>query len=282
VQYPGLGPDGRRNPNSRGGLVTQLMIRFVVASMALGVLAGGLAIPVAAAMGGGVKAGASLLSGSPEQIDPDLPQTTVMTAADGSRIASFYTENRTEVPLAKVSPWMQQAVIAIEDSRFYEHGAVDARGVLRAWVNNQAGGPTQGASTITQQYVKNANLEQATIAGDEAAARAAVADTVERKLSDIKQAAALERTLTKQQILERYLNIVFFDDQTYGVEAAAKRYFGVSAAKLSIAQAATLAGMVQNPDEQNPEEHPEVARARRDVVLGAMLAQNMITQAQHD
>lgn len=259
----------------------QLMIWFVVASVILGVLGGGLAIPVAAAVGGGVDAGADLLTGSVNAIDPKLPQTSVMTAADGSTIASFYTENRTEVPLAKISPWLPEAVVAIEDARFYEHGAIDARGILRALVNNEAGGRTQGASTITQQLVKNANLEQATLAGNKAAARAAVADTVERKLQDIQQAAELEKTLTKQQILERYLNIVFFDDQTYGAEAAAKRYFGVSAAKLSLAQAATLAGMVQNPTALNPKDHPKAAKERRDIVLGTMLAQKIITPAQY-
>jgi membrane peptidoglycan carboxypeptidase len=257
------------------------MTAFVATSAILGVLAGGLAIPVAAAVGGGVEAGAALLTPAPEVIDPVLPQTSVMTAADGSTIASFYSENRTEVPLTKISPWLQRAVVAIEDSRFYEHGAVDARGVLRALVNNQAGGSTQGASTITQQYVKNANLEKAVAQGDEAAARAAVADTVERKLQDVKQAVAVEHTLTKPEILQRYLNIVFFDDQTYGAEAAARRYFGVPAKKLSIAQAATLAGMVQNPTVLNPKDHPKAAKARRDVVLGAMRDQKMITPAQY-
>jgi membrane peptidoglycan carboxypeptidase len=282
VQFPGVAPVQRRgNLGGRFGQVSQLLVWFVVASMILGVLVGGLTIPVAAAVGGGVSAGSELLSGAPAPTDPKLPQTSVMTAADGTRIASFYTENRTAVPLARISPWLRQAVVAIEDARFYEHGAVDARGVLRALVNNQAGGSTQGASTITQQYVKNVNLEKATAAGDKAAARAAVADTVERKLQDVQQAAALEKRLTKHQILERYLNIVYFGDQTYGAEAAAKRYFGVPAAKLSIAQAATLAGMVQNPGTHDPEDQPKAARARRNLVLAAMLNQKMITQAQH-
>jgi membrane peptidoglycan carboxypeptidase len=271
-----------RDETGRRSSVSQLLTWFVISAAMLGVLIGGLAIPVAAAVGGGVGAGAALLKGPAAPVDPDLPQTSVMTAADGSVIARFYVENRTPVPLAKISPWLQSALVAIEDARFYEHGAVDARGVLRALVNNETGGQTQGASTITQQYIKNANLEAATVAGNKAAAAAAVADTVERKVRDVKQAAALERTLTKQQILERYLNIVFFDDQTYGVEAAAKRYFGVSAAKLTLPQAATLAGMVQNPSANNPKDHPAVARARRDVVLRSMLEQKMITQSQYD
>ena len=270
----------------RYGSVSQLMIWFVISSVVLGLLVGGLTIPVAAAVSGGVDTGADLvadssLTASSTLMNPDLPQTSVMTAADGSVIAHFYTENRTAVRLAQISPWLPKAVVAVEDYRFYEHGAIDARGLLRALVNNETGGRTQGASTITQQYVKNANLELATAAGDTAAADAAVADTVERKLQDIKQSAALERVLTKQQILERYLNIVYFDDQTYGAEAAAKRYFGGPAAKLSLAQAATLAGMVQNPTANNPKDHPKVARARRDVVLGAMLKQKVITPAQY-
>ena len=280
---PSPGPSYRssRARAYSGRLVTQLLTRFVLASMVLGLLGGGLAIPIAAAVSGGVDAGADLLAGAADPVDPELPQTSVLTAADGSVIANFYTENRTEVPLTKISPWLPKAVVAIEDSRFYEHGAVDARGVLRALVNNQAGGATQGASTITQQYVKNANLEQATAAGDKTAAQAAVADTVERKLQDIKQAAALEQSLSKPEILTRYLNIVFFDDQTYGVEAAANRYFGVTAAELSIPQAATLAGMVQNPTALNPKDHPKAARARRNIVLGTMFQQKMITQAQY-
>ncbi len=281
MRFSGGSGGQRGGLRARFGSAPQLMIWFVVASMILGVLAGGLAIPVAAAVGGGVSVGADLLDGSAKVADPKLPQTSVILAADGSTIASFYVENRTEVPLARISPWLQKAVVAVEDARFYEHGGVDARGVLRALVNNQTGGSTQGASTITQQYVKNVNLEKATAAGDKAAARAAVANTMERKIRDVKQAAALEQRLTKQQILERYLNIVFFDDQTYGAEAAAKRYFGVPAAKLNIVQAATLAGMAQNAATYNPKEHPKAARARRDIVLDAMLDQEMITPAEH-
>jgi membrane peptidoglycan carboxypeptidase len=258
------------------------MAAFLIASLVAGVLVGGLALPVTAALGTGVNAGAKLVSASSDLVDPVLQQTTTMTAADGSAIATFYDENRTEIPLSEISTRLQQAVIAVEDSRFYEHGAVDARGVLRALVNNETGGSTQGASTITQQYVKNALLEEATTAGNEAAAKAAVADTLKRKLLDIRMSAALEKRLTKQQILERYLNIVYFGDQTYGAQAASQRYFDVPASKLSIAQAATLAGMVQNANVYNPSDHPQAAKDRRDVVLRLMYAQKMITQAQYE
>jgi membrane peptidoglycan carboxypeptidase len=255
---------------------------FLVASVVFGVLVGGLGIPVAAAVGGGLDTGKDLLAGSPSQVlDPVLAQTSVMTASDGSPIASFYAENRVEVPLSKISPRLQEAVVAVEDSRFYRHGALDPRGVLRAIVNNETGGRTQGASTITQQYVKNALLEQASAAGDKAAEQAAVADTIQRKLQDIRLAAVLEKTLTKQQILERYLNIVYFGDQTYGAQAAAERYFSVPASRLSLAQAATLAGMVQDPTAYDPKDHRKASQARRNIVLRDMLAQKTITQAQY-
>jgi membrane peptidoglycan carboxypeptidase len=270
--------ENRRRPGS----VWQLLGAFLVASLVAGVLAGGLTLPAAAVLGTGVNAGSKLVSASADLADPALEQTTVMTAADGSTVATFYNENRTPVPLTGISPRMQQAVIAVEDSRFYEHGAVDARGVLRALVNNETGGDTQGASTITQQYVKNALLEQATYAGNKAAIEASTADTIERKLRDIRIAAGLEKRLSKQQILERYLNIVYFGDQTYGVEAAAQRYFGTTAADLSIAQAATLAGMVQNANRFNPADHPKAAKQRRDVVLRLMFQQRIITQSQYE
>ena len=258
------------------------MSMFVSVSVISGIVAGSLALPVAGAVGGGINTGAALLNGLPSDLlDPVLDQTSVMTAADGSTIAYFYDENRVEEPLSKISPWLQRGIVAVEDSRFYSHGAVDARGLLRAIVNNETGGQTQGASTITQQYVKNAQVEQAMATGNKTAAQAAVADTVQRKLIDIRLAASLEKTLTKQQILDRYLNIVYFGDQTYGAQAAAERYFGVSAAKLTIAQAATLAGMVQNPTGYNPRLHRKAAQRRRDVVLGDLFAQKMITQDQY-
>ena len=263
--------------------VTSLLTMFVVTSVIMGVLVSGLVIPFAAGVGQGVHTSTTLLTQTTtDLIDPVLEQTSVMKAADGSVIAYFYNENRTSVPLTQISPFMQKAIIAIEDERFYTHGAVDPRGLIRAVVNNESGGAKQGASTITQQYVKNAELERAVAAGDKDAAKAAVADTIQRKISDIRSSAALEQRLSKQDILTRYLNIVFFDDNTYGVQAAARRYFNVSAARLTLPQAATLAGMAQNAIANNPTKHPETSTARRNLVLQNMLRLKMITQVEYD
>jgi membrane peptidoglycan carboxypeptidase len=258
------------------------MSMFLVTSVVAGVLVGGLVLPVAAIVSGGVNTSASVLAETTNQtLDPLLPQTSVLKAADGSVITHFFVQNRTVVPITKISTRMQQSIVAIEDARFYTHGAIDPKGLVRALVNNSAGGDTQGASTITQQLVKNAEVVQASVDGDEAAAKAAIADTVERKVTDIRLAATLEKTLTKPEILARYLNIVYFGDQTYGVEAAAQRYFGVSAAKLNIVQAATLAGMVQSPAAFDPVQHPDATKGRRDQVLKDMMTQKMITPEQY-
>ena len=212
---------------------------------------------------------------------PTLSQTSTLVAADGTRIASFYAENRTVVPLAKMSPWARKAIVAIEDARFYDHGAVDPRGVVRAAVNDLTGGDTQGASTLTQQYVKNLLVEQAVASGDSAALQAATAPTLSRKVREVRLALGLEQQLTKDEILAGYLNVVYFGQNSYGLEAAALRYFRVHAASLTLPQAALLAGMVQEPVNDDPLKHPAAAKARRNVVLTAMLDEKMITKAQY-
>jgi len=212
---------------------------------------------------------------------PALFQTSTMLAADGTRIASFYSENRTVVRLSQMSPRVRQAIVAIEDARFYDHGAIDPRGLLRAAVNDVTGGGTQGASTLTQQYVKNLLLQQAQASGDAGAVEAATAPTIARKLREVRLAIGLEQQLTKDEILAGYLNIVYFGEDAYGIEAASERYFGVHASRLTLPQAALLAGIVQEPVADDPSAHPTAAKARRDVVLKAMHDENMITAAEY-
>jgi len=177
---------------------------------------------------------------------------------------------------------MLRAIVAIEDSRFYEHGGVDPKGLMRAAAANYAnGGVVQGASTLTQQYVKNVLVETANVKGDRAGIRDATARTKQRKLQEIKLAISLEKKYPKSEILNRYLNIAYFGDQVYGVEAASRYYFGIPAAKLSLPQAAMLAGLVQSPAVWSPK-RPEKARQRRDVVLRRMYDLKVITKEQHD
>lgn len=259
-----------------------LLLIFVVVSVLSGGLASGLAIPVITGSGAVVDSGVHYFDSLPSELqEAPLMQTSTMVASNGQPLAYFYDENRVEVPLSEVTSVMQQAIVAIEDSRFYLHGGIDPRGVARAVANNEAGRSVQGASTLTQQYVKNVLLEQAVATGDRAGARNAVVKNNARKLREMRLAIALEKRLTKQQILERYLNIANFGEQAYGVQAASLQYFGVPASRLDLSQSAMLAGVLQEPSTYNPRLHPAAARARRDVVLARMQQLGMITPAQY-
>jgi membrane peptidoglycan carboxypeptidase len=261
-----------------------LLATFVAASLVTGALAAGLFIPAVGATGVVTRSGVDYFNNLPADLStPPLAEQSTMYAADGRTvIARFFDENRVNVPLAKIAPVMRQAIIAIEDSRFYQHGGVDAKGVVRAALNNSMNGEVQGASTLTQQYVKNYNVEKALAAGDPAAAKSAVSQSYSRKLQEIRTSVALEKKLSKDEILEGYLNIALFGNNTWGVEAAASYYFDTSATKLTLVQAATLAGLVQSPTTYNPFEHPDRALARRNDVLGRMLTLKMIDQKQYD
>lgn len=266
----------------RTRFLTSLMVELLVIGVTLGVLAAGLMVPVVAGAGAGAKEAGSLFDALPTTMSASsLPQTSVMLAADGTPLAQFYTENRVQVPIAQITPLLQNAVVAVEDARFFQHGAVDPKGLLRAVANDVTGGRVEGASTLTQQYVKNALLEQGVAAHDAKAVQAATARTATRKLLELRLAVAVEARLTKDQILERYLNIVYFDQQTYGAQAASLRYFGVSASQLTLPQAALLGGMVQDPSADDPIVHPVAAQKRRNIVLTDMRSQKMITPAQY-
>ena len=199
--------------------------------------------------------------------DQPSAQTTRLLASNGDLIAYFYEENRQDIPLAKISPLMQDAILSIEDARFYEHGALDLKGTLRALVNNASEGQTQGGSSITQQLVKLTLVSQATTKKQRLAA---IKKSTARKIRELKLAIEYEETHTKKEILERYLNLAYFGDSAYGISAASYHYFSVSPAKLNVRQAATLAGLVKNPVEFDPRVYPEKALARRNTVLAVM------------
>jgi membrane peptidoglycan carboxypeptidase len=268
------------------GAIRRRPLRLLAAMLAVSCLAGvigsALLIPVAAATSQAVNLGDAVFDTLPAT-PPNgaVPTTSELLAADGSPIAYFYDQNRTDVPLDRIAPTMQKAIVAIEDARFYSHGAADPKGIVRALISDRTGGDSQGASTLTQQYVKNLLVAEAVTAGDSAAAQAAVEHSVARKIRELRLAITVEQQLTKQQILERYLNIVFFGQQSYGVQAAAERYFGVGADRLDLPQSALLAGLVQDPSGYDPIIHPNAAKARRNVVLAAMRDQKVITPAQY-
>ena len=214
---------------------------------------------------------------------PPAPVRSRILAADGkTAIAYFYSENRIPVKLAQVPGITRKAVLAIEDSRFFEHKGVDVRGITRAFVRNQTDGElVQGASTITQQYVKRVLLQDALQKGDTKAAKAAVDKNQDRKIREIRYALALEERLSKDEILERYLNITYYGAGAYGIGAAAQVYFGKPVAKLTLTESALLAGLLQSPSRYDPHKNKGVdATGRRNVVLARMGELGFISPAE--
>ena len=190
-------------------------------------------------------------------------------AGDGHTILAVLrgSQSRVLVHSADISPFMKQAIVATEDKRFYEHRGVDIRGMARAlWADIRHKGAVQGGSTITQQFVKNA------LTGN--------ARSVTRKLKEATLAWQLEQKWTKDQILTAYLNTIYFGNGAYGVERAARTYFGHNARKLTLPEAALLAGIPEDPSLYDPVAHPQAAKARRTTVLRLMLAQRIIEPAQ--
>ncbi len=171
-------------------------------------------------------------------------------------------------------------MVSIEDYRFYEHGALDLKGTLRAFITNQASSDVvQGGSSITQQLVKLTLLNQAKTKEERAAA---IDDSYARKLRELRYAIALEQQHSKDWILERYLNTAYFGDGAYGVQAAARHYFDVNAKQLNLKQSALLAGLVQNPSAFDPTNNPDRAQRRRDVVLDRMAQLGVIERKRAD
>ncbi|WP_461172502.1 transglycosylase domain-containing protein [Arthrobacter sp. Z1-9] len=273
----------RKNPLFDTATTLGKILVFLGVSAICGVLVAGLLVPAAAVSGSAASGSIEFFDTLPAELKVDPPnQTTRILAADGSEIASVYKENRTKVALDQISPFMKEAVIAVEDSRFYDHGGVDTTGILRALVST-ARGNKQGASTITQQYVNNVlNSNLAAEGRDEDIKLNGVNKGVGDKLREMKLAIALEKEFSKEQILEGYLNIVFFNRDAYGVEAASKFFFSTSAKNLTLPQAALLAGLVNSPSAFDPINNPESSKQRRDLVLSLMLNQGKITQADHD
>ena len=246
-------------------------------SVLIGVLVAGLAIPFAALAGFGARTVSDSMDKLPDELTAEpLAQRTRVLAADGSLLATFYDQNRVNVSLDKVAPIMRKAIVSIEDYRFYQHGALDLKGTLRAFITNQAnsGEVVQGGSSITQQMVKQTLLNQAKNAKQ---AAAATADTYERKIKELRYAVAFEQKYSKDWILERYLNISYFGDGAWGIEAASQHYFSKPAADLGVREAALLAGIVKNPTQFDPTNNPSAARERRNVVLARMADLSVIS-----
>ncbi|GGX10971.1 transglycosylase domain-containing protein [Streptomyces noursei] len=261
---------------------TQQAAKFLGVSVLAGAVLAGIALPAAGALGLAAKTSVEGFDDIPANLrTPPLSQRTTILDSDGGEIASVYSRDRTVVPLKDMSRYVQQAIVAIEDARFYSHGAIDVKGILRAVNKNaQSGGVSQGASTLTQQYVKNVFIEEAGDDPDKVAQ--ATQQTLGRKVKELKYAIKLEDKLGKRKILQNYLNITFFGEQAYGVESAAQRYFSKHAKDLTLEESALLAGIVQSPTRYDPVNHPQAATARRNTVLRRMADLKNITRAEAD
>lgn len=205
---------------------------------------------------------------APIDLEPKRPLAlrTTISAADGTRLARIFkpAANRSLIPIDRVPKHLRDAVLAAEDARFFDHSGYDIRSIARAAVVNLSEGRVvQGGSTITQQYVKNTYFKRP-------------GRTLERKARELRLAMELERQYTKREILELYLNTVYMGEGAYGIKAAAEAYFRAPVGKLSLPQAALLAGVIRAPAIYDPREHPKRARARRNYVIGRMSRLDMV------
>jgi membrane peptidoglycan carboxypeptidase len=278
---------------------TSVLGRLVIFAVVGGVLAAAMVVPVVAATGVLVRNEADKFTtlslnaqGLPQRSEildrnshliayvygVDVPYYTSAYQAHAVR---YFGWDRVPVTYSQISQNMVNAIVAIEDDRYWEHGAIDLKGTIRAALNDIQHKPVQGGSTIAQQYVKNVLLLSAEEADNSQAVQAATSDTLIRKLNELRMAVAAEHQQSKQDILAGYLNDAYFGNFAYGIEVAAETYFGTTVSKLTVTQAALLAGIVENPSLYDPVKHPGQALTRRNRVLARMAqTNNGLTAAQ--
>jgi membrane peptidoglycan carboxypeptidase len=206
------------------------------------------------------------------------PQKTIVYANDGKTVlATFFEQDRQPVPLTQVPKFLVQALVATEDRRFYSHHGVDIRGLIRSAFST-SNGDTQGGSTLTMQYVKQVRYYQA--GSNVAAQQAAVDQTLNRKLEDAKCALDLEKVESKDQILDQYLNIAFYGENSYSIQSASQTFFNKDVSKLTLPEAALLVGVVKAPTQYDPFLHPQAAKTRRNEVIQNLVDVGDLTAAQ--
>jgi membrane peptidoglycan carboxypeptidase len=263
-----------------GRTILSKLIQLIGLLVIAGVLAAGFLLPYIGGAGLVAKSGADkFLNTSCNLTEEPVQQKTTMYASDGKTvIATLFDQNRQVIPFKSMPKDVINALIATEDRRFYSHHGVDMRGLLRGALKT-TNGDTQGASTLTEQYVKQVRYYEAATDAERAAA---IDQNIDRKILDARCALKIETQNSKTDILQKYLNIAFFGENAYGIQTAAQTYFGVNASRLTIPEAAMLVGLVKAPSDYDPFEHPQAARDRRDLVLDNMASQNYITTAQAD
>ncbi|MEV6639854.1 transglycosylase domain-containing protein [Amycolatopsis sp. NPDC051371] len=258
------------------------LFKLIGLCLLAGVLVAGMLFPVVGAAGVmSNQASETVEKTSSDLADIPPPLVTTVTDSTGKPIATLYDQYRLPVNENQINEAMKWALVSVEDKRFYDHHGVDWQGTLRAAVSNSTGADTQGASTLTQQYVKN-YLINVVYRTDQVGQKKAQEQSVARKLKEARIAIQLETKLSKQQILAGYLNIVEFSRQIFGIGAAAHAYFDTTPEKLTVPQAALLAGLVNNPINNDPWKHADKATARRNLVLDRMVENKKLAKADAD
>jgi len=264
-----LGPVQTRGRRA-GALIGGTIPRLVLTTLAAALVLAATALPLVGITGIAVRDAANTFDTLQVGKLGAAPVRSALYDAEGKPIAYFYPYDKYRVPVtfSQIAPVMREAIVAIEDDTFYSQGALDPRGTLRALVSTGSGSQLQGASTLAQQYVKNVKILQA--GNNAVAAEQAYAPNLQRKIQQLRLAAAVEHELTPDQLLTSYLNVAYFDNNSYGVQVAAQTYFSTSASRLTLPQAALLAGIVQSPTAYDPFINPAAALQRRSEVLTRM------------
>lgn len=247
-------------------------------SLGAGLLTAAAVLPLAGVAGVAVRDASTTFNDLPVAGLGQVPSKTVILDRSGRTIATYYPRSifRDPVHWSQIAPVMRNAIVAIEDYRFWHHGAFDLHGTLRAVFSDLSGNQVQGGSDIAQQYVKNACV---LTAKNVQAAQACTAFSPARKISELRIAANVARRMTKPQLLVAYLNVAYFDHLAYGIKDASKFYFSEPPSQLTLTQAALLAGLVESPTQYDPVRYPQAALARRAQVLTAMAQHGYISKA---
>jgi len=265
-----------RRAGASYGTVGRLAVMAVVAAL----LTAAITLPAIAITGIAARDAASTFNNLSVGTLGSPPTYSTLYDSEGQAIATFYPGDVYRVPVTynEIAPVMRDAIVAIEDDGFYNQGALDPRGTIRALFSDNTGGQLQGGSTLAQQYVKNVRVLQA--GQNQAAVEAATYPDLQRKIQQLRLAATVEHELTQNQLLADYLNVAYFDHHAWGIQVAAEVYFSEPASALNLQQAALLAGLVQSPSRYDPVANPGAAMTRRNEVLGRMAQLGYITQAQ--
>jgi membrane peptidoglycan carboxypeptidase len=268
-----------QDPWRRAGALSGTVGRLVVMTLVAALVVAGVTLPFVGVIGIATRDAANTFNDLQVGTLGDVPTLSTLYDVEGQPIATFYPGDiyRQPVSYRQIAPVMRNAIVAIEDNTFYDQGALDPRGTLRAMFSDSSGGELQGASTLAQQYVKNVKVLQA--GSNHVKAEEAIYPDLSRKIIQLRIAADVEQEMSQDQLLAAYLNVAYFSEQAYGIQVAAERYFSVPASRLTLPEAALLAGMVQDPTADNPLWHRDAATARRNEVLNRMAQLHEVSAA---